>query len=51
MDYPKWVYLNGDGIIVDDKDQHDEAKKRGFGDYGTVSKVPAEKKAAPKKAK
>ena len=51
MEYPKWVYLDGDGIIVDDEKQHDVAKSKGFGDYGTVSKKPAPKKKATKKAK
>ena len=49
-DYPKWVYLNGDGIIVDDAEQHEEAKKRGFGCHGTVTKAAPKTKAA-KKAK
>ena len=47
-EYPKWVYKNGEGIVVQDEAEHEAAKDKGYGEHGTTS-VDPEKKAAPKK--
>ena len=36
--YPKWVYKDGDGIIVNDSDEHDAAKEKGYGAFADNKK-------------
>ncbi len=38
-EYPKWVYKGKDGIIVQDEDEHDAAKAKGYGSHGSAPVV------------
>ncbi len=44
IDYPKWIYKNGKGKIVQNSEEHEDAKKDGWGNH------PGKQRGRPKKA-
>ena len=47
MDYPRWLYQDNDlsrGVIVNDDAEADDAKAKGFSEYGEDKPEPAKPK-------